>query len=292
MIQLDDKNYIGENAIILYPGANYALHEQDIHGIMKEYYNGDWLLLQNESSGTRFALNAARLRGMVIVMNVAPMDLQVLEKYDFNQVDILVMNAVEAEVLMEVLMAFPRKSRASQRMSMISTTSSKGTSFTISDEKDVTQRVREYFPGISGVVVTRGKHGVRANFHGNIYDIPAYPLSDAEVVDSTGAGDTFIGYLAATLAQRGWRPAARMMHMSNPIHSDEEQEQMGMIGVSLGEFDADVVDFALRRASMAAAMSVMTFGAMDGIPLGQDVDSRMQRFEHDMAVNALLQEHD
>ena len=66
--------------------------------------------------------------------------------------------------------------------------------------------------GPGAVVIKRGEHGVLVFSGGTIFSAPAFPLDD--VVDPTGAGDTFasgfIGYIAATgdRTPGGYRRAA------------------------------------------------------------------------------------
>jgi sugar/nucleoside kinase (ribokinase family) len=66
--------------------------------------------------------------------------------------------------------------------------------------------------GPSTVVVKRGEHGALVLKENLVVSVPAFPL--AEVVDPTGAGDSFaggfMGYLAATgdLSDDGFRRAA------------------------------------------------------------------------------------
>lgn len=87
---------------------------------------------------------------------------------------------------------------------------------------DVARRLRQ------GLVVTRGAAGARAFLaDGSYIDVPALPI---EPVDTTGAGDAFIGVLAAGL--------------------DE--------GRPLSE--------ALRRASAAAALACLARGAQNALP--------------------------
>ena len=65
--------------------------------------------------------------------------------------------------------------------------------------------------GPDAVVIKRGEHGVLLFNGDSIFSVPAFPLE--EVVDPTGAGDSFaggfMGYLAATgdLSQEGFRRA-------------------------------------------------------------------------------------
>jgi len=65
------------------------------------------------------------------------------------------------------------------------------------------ERVREMGPEV--VVVKRGEHGALVFTPDDLFAVPAYPLRD--VVDPTGAGDSFaggfLGYLASTLDSGG-----------------------------------------------------------------------------------------
>jgi len=65
------------------------------------------------------------------------------------------------------------------------------------------------------------------------------------VIDTTGAGDTFSGYLVAALMAAHDEPLTRA-----------------------------VAESVLRRASLAAAMAVESHGAMDSITSAADVDAR------------------
>lgn len=55
--------------------------------------------------------------------------------------------------------------------------------------------------GPRGVVIKRGEHGVTLFSGGSVFSAPAYPLD--EVLDPTGAGDTFAGGFMGHLARTG-----------------------------------------------------------------------------------------
>ncbi len=107
---------------------------------------------------------------------------------------------------------------------------------------------RDLFNGISvddvlkrypnKLLVTEGVHGVR--FHDG-RDVRHVPAIRANVVDTTGAGDTFNGALAVSLIEQ------------------------------------DDLETAVRFAVVASGMSVEGFGAQGGMPTRQDVQQRLER---------------
>ena len=63
----------GENAIFLFGGANQEISTQDIQAALADTQSGDWILLQNETSGTADVLAAAKAKGLKVAFNPAPM---------------------------------------------------------------------------------------------------------------------------------------------------------------------------------------------------------------------------
>ncbi|MFZ1757481.1 MAG: ribokinase [Caldilineaceae bacterium] len=163
LIQVDTD---GENAIILFGGANRTFTPDDATAILRHFGPGDWLLLQNEISAMPEILSIAGERGLRVVFNPAPMGPEVLD-YPLAGVSIFVVNEVEGE-------AFTGEKEA----------------------EAILAGMRRRFPSAT-VVLTLGAAGA-------IYDDGsqrlAVPAQKVEVVDTTGAGDTFIGYLLAGLS--------------------------------------------------------------------------------------------
>ena len=60
----------GQNCIIVYGGANRMTRPQDVDAFLKDYGPGDLLLLQNETSCVRYAMEQARKKGMTVVLFV------------------------------------------------------------------------------------------------------------------------------------------------------------------------------------------------------------------------------
>ena len=95
LIQVDSH---GENAIILYGGANQAISPPDVRRVLGHFGSGDYLLLQNEVSHMDEILRQGRQRGLQIVLNPAPMTRTLLD-YALDAVSIFIVNESEGEAL-------------------------------------------------------------------------------------------------------------------------------------------------------------------------------------------------
>jgi len=151
----------GENQIILYHGANAAITEDQIGLALSEAGAGDILLAQNETNGQRVAAELGRKMRLRICYAAAPFDAEAVSSV-LSYVDFLVLNEVEAAQL----------TRA-------------------------TGIVPENLP-VNDVIVTLGSKGARwiDTCQGQSIAFDAIPV---DPVDTTGAGDTFTGYVLAGL---------------------------------------------------------------------------------------------
>jgi ribokinase len=165
IIQVDDK---GENSIVLYPGANRQITEREIDNVLPEAEEGDLLLLQNEINLVDYLIEMGHKRGMKVCLNPAPFGPEVL-KYPLDLVDMLIVNEIEGQGLVG------------------------GT-----HQEEVLRNLSKRFPK-SEIVMTIGKEGVIYCSGDDQIRIPAAP---AEAVDTTAAGDTFIGYFLASRMAR------------------------------------------------------------------------------------------
>lgn len=164
IIQLND---LAENAIILYAGANHSLSEQQVDAVLAQAQVGDWVLLQSETNLVTYIIEAAREKQLKIAFNPAPMDasltLPVLDK-----VDLLIVNEVEAMDLMAVTRI-----------------------------KDAVTKISRDYPELA-VLMTLGAAGVQYVHADHIEYVAAFKV---DAVDTTAAGDTFIGFCLAALSQ-------------------------------------------------------------------------------------------
>lgn len=192
----------GENAIVLYGGANQAITRSDIEVALSSCSSGDYLLLQNETSAVAEAMQLGHDKGLRIVFNPAPMNAAV-QAYPLNLVDIFILNETEAEGLTGQ-----------------------------TDPHGVCTKMREQYP-YSSTVLTLGKQGATYFDAKTTHHAPAVAVN---AVDTTAAGDTFIGFFLAELSQS-----------NDPGH-------------------------ALRLGCLAAAVCVTRAGASNSIPLRKEVE--------------------
>ena len=158
----------GDNCIILYGGANQAITKEMADEVLSAFGEGDWLFLQNEISEIPYIVEKAHERGMRIVLNPSPMNEKIL-RINLNYIDCFILNEVEAHALVQKDV----------------------------DKAALLNQLKERFPHAE-IVLTLGEKGsVYAGTEG-IAEQKAYQVA---TVDTTAAGDTFIGYYMAERLQ-------------------------------------------------------------------------------------------
>ena len=166
----------GANAITIAGGANRRLTEADFDAAYAGLGPEDWLLLQNEINDLERVLARAAETPARVAFNVAPVDGRE-RAYDLADVDLLIVNEVEAAALANV----PEPEAALATLC---------------------QRHPK-----SDVVLTLGRDGLLHGRGTARASLDAFPVT---AVDETAAGDAFVGYLmAALLAGRGMQEALR-----------------------------------------------------------------------------------
>lgn len=197
-------NDAGDNSIVLYGGANRTIDETFIDRVTSAANPGDILLLQNEVTCISHAMEAGRKAGMRVAFNFAPFDPKLAPELPLSLCDFLFLNRIEA-----------------------------GGIAGKSDEEEILETLSRRFPETE-LVLTLGPEGAVAltpageRFHA---DSPR-----VEVVETTAAGDTFIGYYLAAV---------------------------------LDGFDTGR---ALERACRAAALCCSRAGAAESIPTRAELD--------------------
>ena len=157
----------GQNCIFLYGGSNQAVTPEDIDAVLSHFAPGDYLLMQNELSNFTYLLRAAVGRGLRVVLNASPISGEVLAA-DLTGVDWLVVNEIECAAIAGC-----------------------------STAEEGYAALRARYPGL-GILLTLGSEGSVSWKDGAEIRQCAYPV---QAVDTTGAGDTFMGYFVGCLAQ-------------------------------------------------------------------------------------------
>ena len=203
IIQVDDA---GQNCILLYGGTNVCLTEEYVDRVLDACTGDDILLLQNETNLIPYIIESAAARGIPAAMNAAPMD-EGVKAYPIGKLRYLIVNEIEGAAL------------------------AGGESF----EETMANLIAAY-PD-TGILLTLGSAG--AWFHDGDRDIRMGCCKVPKVVDTTAAGDTFLGYFLAGMLDK-----------------------------------LDPAD-ALRRATFASALTIQKPGAADSIPNVAEVEAAM-----------------
>lgn len=196
----------GENMIAVVPAANGTVSAEQAEKAVGGMKSGDILMLQQEvpANSVKAALNAAKAKGVRTVLNIAPLIAETTELAALA--DIVIANETEFERLVG------------------------RDNLTASDREQILIEMH----GKTGqiLIVTLGADGVIAAEGGALHRTKGLKI---EPVDTVGAGDTFCGYLAASL------------------------------DAGLG------FDEALRRAAVAGSLACLKAGAQPSIPVASEV---------------------
>jgi ribokinase len=199
----------GENSITVIPGANVDFDFGEIRASF-DGRAGDLMVLQNEISLTTGIelLHEARARNMTTFFNAAPATKLPVEA--LKSLDWVVVNEHEFEVF------FDRKLPDIRDRALV-----------IDCAKEAAEKYS------LGIVLTLGQGGAIALKDGTLADVEGTPV---KAIDTTGAGDCFVGALTAGMTE----------------------------GMSLS--------LALEFANRAAALSVTRRGASSSFPIRTEVD--------------------
>lgn len=204
------KDRSGENTVSVFPGAAKLLAPEDLRSdkVMTQLRECTYLLLQNELSADCL-LEACKIGQELktpVIFNPAPAE------------------NVPAEAIKNSALITPNYGEAKHLTGFLENEQPTG--------EELAERLKEQ--GISGAVITMGGQGALVMEQGKIQRIPAFSCGQA--VDTTGAGDTFNGFLTAAL--------------------------------SMGKNLCD----AARMAAVAAGISVTRHGAAGSIPTKAEVE--------------------
>ncbi len=200
----------GENVIVVVASANATVNEADAVAAVDGMHAGDTLMLQLEipAASVEKALAEARRKGIRSVINIAPLTPEAARLG--RLADIVIANETEFELLA-------------------------GKTGIGSTEREEAMKTLHAETGHT-VIVTLGAEGVVAVHEGEVHRARGLKI---DPVDTVGAGDTFCGYLAASLDEKLAFPDA------------------------------------LRRAAVAGSLACLKRGAQPSIPLASEVEPRI-----------------
>ena len=204
IIEVEDS---GQNTIVVAPGANACVSRADVDAARSIIASSQAVIAQLEIplDTVQYALTTARAANVLTILNPAPA--QPLSTELLSLVDLLVPNETEAAQL---------------------------TGIEVNDDADIERAARQLCErGARAVVITLGARGALALSEGKTWRIPPFKV---KAIDTTAAGDAFVGALATAYAAHG------------------------------------NLDAAMREASAAGALAATRFGAQPSMPTRAELD--------------------
>ncbi|MDT2612915.1 ribokinase [Enterococcus dongliensis] len=205
-IIVDDQ---GENSIMIHSGANNVFTPQQVQEQANMIKASDFIIAQFESTleSTVEAFKIARSAGVKTILNPAPALENVPEEL-LKVTDMIIPNETETEIL---------------------------TGIEVTDEDSLKAAADHLHQlGIEAVIITIGSKGAYYDVQGRNGIIPAFKV---DAVDTTAAGDTFIGAMSSVL----------MKDFSN-------------------------LEQAIKYGNKASSVTVQRFGAQPSIPYKNELN--------------------
>lgn len=201
-------NAEGQNTIYVYGGSNMTMTPEDVINAKDAIINADFVVAQLEVPIPAIisAFEIAKAHGVTTVLNPAPA--KALPNELLSLIDIIVPNETEAELLSGIK---------------------------VTNEQSMKDNANYFLSiGIKTVLITLGKQGTYFATKNQSQHIEAYKVN---AIDTTAAGDTFIGAFVSRL--------------------NKSQDNL-----------ADAIDFGNK----ASSLTVQKHGAQASIPLLEEVN--------------------
>ncbi|MDD2970719.1 MAG: ribokinase [Lachnospiraceae bacterium] len=160
-----DKN--AQNCIMLYGGANRKISKTFIDKVLKNFEEGDFLLLQNEISQLDYVIDQAYEKGMQIILNPSPFD-HYLDSCDMSKISYFILNEIEGAQISGA-----------------------------SDPEEIAKIMLRKYPAAK-LVLTLGSDG---SMYKDAAQEHHQGICKVNAVDTTAAGDTFTGYFIAGILE-------------------------------------------------------------------------------------------
>lgn len=173
----------GQNAIIVYSGTNHMLTENFVDEVMQTVEPGDYVLMQNEINLVPYIIRKAKEAGAQVALNPSPITKELMS-YPLEMVDLFIVNEIEGEA--------------------------------VTGEKEpqkILTAFREKYPHAK-IILTLGSEG---SCYQDETTFAMQEIYKNTVVDTTGAGDTYCGYLLTCLMEGV--PVKEALHMATAASS-------------------------------------------------------------------------
>ena len=161
----------GQNSIIIQHGANFDVTAADVRNAKSQIEDSDFVIAQFETplEATIEAFKIARAAGKTTILNPAPARTDIPKEL-LELTDLITPNETEAESITGIKV----------------------------DSEESMKKSSELFHkmGIKGVIITIGERGSYVSYEDIEEIIPAFKV---KAVDTTAAGDTFLGALSSEL---------------------------------------------------------------------------------------------
>jgi ribokinase len=163
----------GDNRIIVNAGSNALISKEDVDKALHKASAGDFMLCQLEIPLpiVEYALVQAKAKGMVTFLNPAPY--ASLTAAIFTNADYFLPNQSETLLYTDI---YPSN---------------------VEEARKAAQKITEL--GIKNVLITLGENGAYFYNKEKEYYVPAY---ETKALDTTGAGDTYVGTFLSMLAEQ------------------------------------------------------------------------------------------
>lgn len=171
MIMVDKS---GQNSILFTPGANALLKPEDVSKHMDAFNGCDILLITMEISPETVyeAIRIAKSRGMLVVLDPAPVPSLPIPHEIAQMVDYVKPNETEAEAITKIAVTDEQQARKTLKA------------------------LREY--GFKHPILSLGKQGILTYVQDEFF---REAVIDLPVLDTTAAGDVFLGAFVAALSR-------------------------------------------------------------------------------------------
>jgi len=219
----------GQNSIVLSPGANGKVSPADVDSASFQRFGLILLQLEIPTPTVLRAAQKAREHGMTVLLNPAPA------------------KSLPAELLANVDILIPNESELALLAGL-----------PVTDISSVEVAAKEILKqGVKTVIATLGGKGALLATGAQATQVGAYKV---DVVDTTAAGDAFIGGFASKILTHSW---------SSPTPTDAQESASY----------AKALEEAVRYGCACGALATTKFGAQPSLPTKAEVETFLNQYQ-------------